>query len=283
MGRTNRSEERTILVAKDAAPDGYQANFVLSVSSENDGLPRGGAEGVDAILATGTAVVSTSAVTVPAANGLVGRGANGVVGYVHAAARSQSHEQSVQAGVLGTGGADNPGVFGQGSYGVIGYSAGVPRDLNWELQNTGGVSGRSNGFGVCGKGDGGGVFGFAPGDAAGVRGDTEAGWGVHGRSASGNGGVFESRSAAQLMLLPNPTDRLDPEEPLTPNAVPVGGHDRFGPKLPKGGQTGQLAALQDAGTGHCTLWLCVADPDPATATAATWAQVLVGSPFKGRG
>ncbi len=38
VGRTNKSEERTILVATGAAANGYADDFVLSVSIENDAV-----------------------------------------------------------------------------------------------------------------------------------------------------------------------------------------------------------------------------------------------------
>ncbi|WP_171117738.1 MULTISPECIES: hypothetical protein [unclassified Streptomyces] len=72
---------------------------------------------------------------------------------------------------------------------------------------------------------------------------------------------------------------LDPDEPLTPQAVPVDNERRFGPELPKRGRAGQLTMLRDPQTERCTLWLCVADGD---GSAAKWAQVLLGTPFDGR-
>ena len=54
VGRTNKSEERTLLIAK-GAPNGYADDFVLSVSSENDTLLTSTpGRGVDAIHAKGT-------------------------------------------------------------------------------------------------------------------------------------------------------------------------------------------------------------------------------------
>ena len=38
VGRTNKSEERTILVATGDAPNGYADDFVLSVSIQNDAV-----------------------------------------------------------------------------------------------------------------------------------------------------------------------------------------------------------------------------------------------------
>ncbi|MDP1069550.1 hypothetical protein, partial [Klebsiella pneumoniae] len=56
VGRTNESEERTILVAKGGgdALDGYGEDFVLRVAIENDKVLRDASEGVDALHAKGT-------------------------------------------------------------------------------------------------------------------------------------------------------------------------------------------------------------------------------------
>ena len=61
VGRTNRSEERTILVAQngDNAPDGYAEDFVLSVSTVGDKVLPTNSHGVDAIHAKGTVAFPT--------------------------------------------------------------------------------------------------------------------------------------------------------------------------------------------------------------------------------
>ncbi|QEU90798.1 hypothetical protein [Streptomyces kanamyceticus] len=292
VGRTNESEERTILVAKGGgdALDGYGEDFVLRVAIENDKVLRDASEGVDALHAKGTIAFPGQ----PAGNGMVATGANGVVGYVHGAPRDKAQEQQVQAGVLGAGGTALPGVFGRGTPGVLGYGQGAARDAAWEAADPSAVLGRAVGIGVRGKGDDGGVRGESENSfgvegkstlAPGVRGQSALGIGVLGEGSPGvsglgpgsaNGGHFESEAGAQLRLLPRRSDALNPPLPMTPNAIPV--ERGQGPELPRNGRAGELTALQDP-SGTCTLWFCVSDPGEGP---ARWAQVLLGSTFDGR-
>ena len=95
VGRTNKSEERTILVATGAAPNGYADDFVLSVSIQNDAvLTSTPGRGVDAIHAKGTLPSPTGGAmgTIPAGNGIIAQGINGVAGYVHATSRNRPLE-----------------------------------------------------------------------------------------------------------------------------------------------------------------------------------------------
>ncbi len=123
VGRTNKSEERSLLVAINGDPDGYQTDFVLDVSTEGNKVLTKNADGVDAIHATGTVSFATGGAigTIPEGNGIVARGLNGVAGYAHAAPRDKNIERDVHAGVLGVGGSGSPGVLGRGVNGVIGY------------------------------------------------------------------------------------------------------------------------------------------------------------------
>jgi hypothetical protein len=293
VGRTNKSGERSLLVATSDDPDGYQTDFVLDVSIENGKVLTKNPDGVDAIHATGTESLATGGFigTIPEGNGVVGRGLNGVVGYTHAAVRNKILERDVHAGVLGDGGPASPGVFGDGSVGVVGYGDAAVRDSAWEAAESTGVAGSALGVGVRGKGDNGGVRGesansagveglseLAPGvrgfstEGSGVLGESKTGDGVTGLSATGVGGVFESKRQAQVWLVPTTTLSMNSTFPITPQAVNVA--DK-GPPLPRHGKTGQLmTALQPSGT--CTLWLCVSDGPPAM-----WAQVLVGDTFAG--
>ncbi|RCH61648.1 hypothetical protein DT019_37325 [Streptomyces sp. SDr-06] len=292
VGRTNQSEERTILVAKagDGALDGYGEDFVLRVAIENDKVLRGTSEGVDAIHAKGTIAFPGQA----AGNGMVATGANGVVGYVHGAPRDKEQEQQVQAGVLGFGGTALPGVFGRGAPGVLGYGQGAARDAAWEAADPSAVLGRAEGVGIRGKGEDGGVRGESE-NSFGVEGKSTFAPGVHGQSALGigvlgegapgvsglgpgnaNGGQFESQAGAQLRLLPRRTDPLSSPLPVSPTAIPV--ERGRGPELPRTGRAGELTALQDP-SGTCTLWLCVSDLGEGP---ARWAQVLLGPTFDGR-
>lgn len=295
VGRTNKSEERSLLIAINGDPDGYQTDFVLDVSIEGDRVLRKIADGVDAIHARGTLSLPTGGAigTLPEGNGIVTIGLNGVAGYVHAAPRDKNIERDVHAGVLGVGGSASPGVFGRGVNGVIGYENGTARDLTWEGKDTAGVLGNGGpaGTGVRGMGENGGVMGesknatgvagvstLSPGvsgsssSGAGVLGTADTGPGVMGTSSKDNGGIFSSKSAAQLFLIPNPIEPMNSPFSITPQAINV--QDR-GPKFPKNAKGGQLMAVKDK-QGACTLWFCVKDGPPAR-----WAQVLVGQEFDG--
>lgn len=297
VGRTNKSEERSLLVAINGDPDGYQTDFVLDVSTEGNQVLTKDPNGVDAVHATGTVSLPTGGAigTIPEGNGVVARGLNGLVGYVHAAPRDRNDEREVHAGTLGVGGSTSPGLFGRGVNGVVGYEDGVPRDLTWEGGDRSGVIGMGGnaGIGVRGKGGNGGVKGesanstgvqgiskLSPGVAGsstegiGVLGTSESGPGVFGTSAQDNGGVFQSRRSAQVFLIPNAIGPLNSPSAVTPQAINVA--DK-GPALPKHGRGGELMAMRDH-QGACTLWFCVKDGSPAR-----WAQVLLGPDFDGTG
>ncbi|MFD7165182.1 hypothetical protein [Streptomyces violascens] len=297
VGRTNGSEERTVLVAKGGADGGYGEDYVLRVAIEGDQVLRFVHEGVDAVHTKGTVALPLggSLGTVPPGNGLVATGANGVVGYVHAAPRDKPHEQQVQAGVLGSGTAALPGVFGRGAAGVVGYSSGAARDTSWEAADPSAVLGRATGIGVRGKGDDGGVRGESENNfgvegksslAPGVRGESAQDAGVQGQGSPGvwglgpgaaNGGLFTSEAGAQLRLVPRESRSPGPSGPTTPSAVLVDGRNP-GPELPRNGRAGELTTLQDP-SGTCTLWFCVHDSGEAP---ARWAQILLGPTFDGR-
>jgi hypothetical protein len=295
VGRTNKSEERSLLVAINGDPDGYQTDFVLDVSIEGNQVLTKNPDGVDAIHATGTVKLPTGGAigTIPEGNGVVGRGLNGLVGYVHAAPRDRNVERDVHAGGLGVGDSASPGLFGRGVNGVVGYEDGVPRDVTWEGADPTGVIGNGGnaGFGVRGKGGNGGVKGesanssgvqgiseLSPGVAGtstegiGVLGTSQRGPGVFGISSEDNGGVFESKRSAQVFLIPNDIGPLNSPFPITPEAINVS--DK-GPGFPKRARGGELMAVRDK-QGACTLWFCVKDGPPAR-----WAQVLLGHEFDG--
>ncbi|PZR89440.1 MAG: hypothetical protein DLM67_19105 [Candidatus Nephthysia bennettiae] len=285
-----------MLVAINGDPDGYQADFVLDVSTEGNQILTKNPDGVDAIHGTGTLSLPTGGAigTIPEGNGVVGRGLNGLVGYVHAASRDRVDERDVHAGALGVGGSASPGLFGRGLNGVVGYATGVIRDSTWEGADASGVIGNGGdaGIGVRGTGNSGGVKGES-GNSAGVQGISDLSPGVSGTSAAGigalgssdrgpgvfgmssgdNGGVFQSKSSAQLLLIPNDVGRLNTPSPVTPLAIPVKGDIKV--PLPARGRGGELMAVRD-GQGACTLWFCVKDGPPAR-----WAQVLLGEEFDG--
>jgi hypothetical protein len=296
VGRTNKSEERSLLVATNGDPNGYQTDFVLDVSVEGNRIVTKNPDGVDAIHATGT----MSFGTIPEGNGVVGRGLNGMVGYVHSAPRDRNAERDVHVGAFGAGGSASPGLFGRGVNGVVGYEDSAPRNPTWEGADPTGVIGNGGnaGFGVRGIGGNGGVKGesvnsagvqgisqLSPGlagrsaEGIGVVGASDRGPGVFGSSSQDNGGVFQSNRSAQIFLIPNDIGQLNSAFPVTPQAINVA--DR-GPALPRHGRGGEVMAMKvmamKDNRGACTLWFCVADGPPAR-----WAQVLLGPAFDGTG
>ncbi|MEE4545059.1 hypothetical protein V2S66_24215 [Streptomyces sp. V4-01] len=292
-GRTNSSEERTIVVAT-TAENGYADDFVVYVGTKDGKVLRTVADGVDGIHATGSVEFDTGGAVgvLPAGNGLVGTGLNGVVGYVHAALRDKQEEQTRQAGVFGSGGA-SAGVFGRGAAGVVGYSGPTPRDTAWEADGHAGVRGRSDDIGVRGKGDSGGVqgrselsFGVEGVGATGVLGRSTDGVGVYASCTSGpgfqatsgtdNAAVFEAPKRAQLWLVPpEVAPPSGPEVAITPKGFHQIDGESTNP-LRKNGRAGELAAIKDA-RGRTTLWFCVDD----AVSPSRWAQVLLGPAFSG--
>lgn len=292
-GRTNTSEERTIVLAT-TAKSGYADDFVVYVGTKDGKVLRTVAEGVDGIHATGSVEFATGGMigTIPAGNGLVGTGLNGVVGYVHAQPRDTDEEKRTQAGVFGSGGAA-AGVLGRGANGVVGYSGTVTRDTAWEADGQAGVRGRSDDIGVRGKGGAGGVqgtsersFGVEGVGATGVLGRSTDGVGVYAACETGpgfqatsdadNAAVLQASKRPQLWLVP--TEVEPPNGPLV-TINPQGFNQIDGEStnpLPKNGRAGELASIKDA-EGHTTLWFCVDD----TTTPSRWAQVLLGPSFAG--
>jgi hypothetical protein len=221
VGRTNTSEERTLLLAinGDNAPDGYGEDFVLNVSTQGDKVLVTTPHGVDGIHAKGTVAFPTGGAigTIPAGNGVIAQGINGTVGYVHEVVRDKPMENSVGAGLLGVGGAGSAGVFGTGRNGVVGYEHTTPRDHAFEAAQRAGVLGRgetgvsgdgANGAGVFGRGVPGvqGLSDGGPGVVAdgqtGVAARGNDGPGVIASSTTEQGAVLESTRMAQLLLVP---------------------------------------------------------------------------------
>ena len=221
VGRTNKSEERTLLLATNGenAPDGYGEDFVLYVGTDTDAVLVSIPRGVDAIHAKGTVELPTGGHigTIPAGNGIISQGLNGVVGYVHAMARDRTLENSIGAGLLGVGSSVSAGVFGVGQNGVVGYEQATARDLVFEASQKAGVLGRgdtgvsgdgANGPGVFGRGLPGvhGVSSGGPGVLAdgdtGVVANGKSGVGVHGTSKSAQAAILETRDTAQLLIVP---------------------------------------------------------------------------------
>jgi hypothetical protein len=118
------------------------------------------------------------------------------------------------------------------------------------------------------------------GDGTGVWGASGGGIGVHGRSESGRGGVFESTKSSQLQLVP--TERPVREQAMT--TVTLTPHF---PVLPNDGEAGDMSATleqePDGTTGgtslQARLWFCVRSN--STSRPAGWAQVLLGDTFDG--
>jgi len=268
VGRTNKSEERTLLVAINGenAPDGYADDFVLNVSIAGDMVLPTTARGVDAIHAKGTVAFPTGGMigTIPAGNGIIAQGLNGAVGYVHAATRNQPLENSVGAGVLGVGGGLSAGVFGFGRNGVVGYEQSTPRDLAFEGAQKAGVVGRGE-IGVSGDGaNGPGIFGRGlpgiQGESAGgpgVLADGQTGVfttgrdgaGIHAVSDGEQAAILQSKKKAQAWLIPLPI-----KDPLS---------------LPRSTAGELLATIfrddEQRGKEIASLWFCKVGGDPSEA------------------
>lgn len=295
VGRTNESEERTILVAKPILE--YEADFVLSVGIEGGWSSTKSHQGIDAIQATGAITEPPSAggpSAEPAANGVVGRGLNGIVGYPHAAPRDRGSEREAGAGVFGAGGANAAGVFGRGLNGVVGCEHTTPRDATFEASETAGVLGRGptgisgdglNGPGVHGRG-GPGVLGDGLNGLPGVSGDGGAAGGIgvlgqghdaqgiHGISAGERGGIFESQLnhsgqqiRAQISLVP--ISAKDPADPSGRTAI-------SNPNQLTRADAGDLCVTitQDVRTNMrpiAALWFCTETNGPAG--SPVWVKV----------
>jgi hypothetical protein len=281
VGRTNESEVRTILVVKPTLD--YSADFVLSVGIEGGYTPTTHHQGVDAIHAIGAVPEppDPGGIREPAANGVVGRGLNGIVGYPHAAPRDRAQEREAQAGVFGAGGPDGAGVFGRGRTGVVGCEQGTPRDPAYEASETAGVLGRGptgisgdgvSGPGVHGRGTPGvfgegananpGVFGDGGADGVGVYGQGRDGPGVQGQSHADRGGIFESRRRAQVWIVP--LDIADPTKLPSP------------PGAPARAEAGELCVTitRDQRTNMrpvASLWFC--KESTGLAATANWVQI----------
>jgi hypothetical protein len=191
------------------------------------------------------------------------------------------------AGVLGQGRWSQFGVLGTAfgpTIGVVGASVGntnalfnlnlPPGDFNLDAMGAGegtGVLGTSgSGLGVHGISQSStGVLGNsaagigAHGSSArstGIFGTSGSGFGVHGSSDAGPGGVFESKSAAQVRLLP--TTMTSPE-----------GHVRAA-----GGELIATTAIGGSSQPVFRLWFCTGAGDEAS---ATWELVAGPRPFPG--
>ncbi|MBF6651163.1 hypothetical protein [Methylobacter sp. BlB1] len=161
------------------------------------------------------------------------------------------------AGIIGRGGVPTPREMPVAA-GVIGLAGGETKP---PIDQTGGV----------------GVFGLGH---VGVRGSSENGPGVSGRSDNDRGGIFESQRAAQARLVPKKVETRLPEgAPVNPTGINEAALEKGIVSLPKDGAAGDLMALIDDGE-DCTLWFCVRGS--GSKGPARWAQVLLGSPFDGQ-
>jgi hypothetical protein len=287
VGRTNESEVGTRLVAipnpsgglfgGGDAPDGYEFDYVLDVALEGDFVvTKVPVHGVDAIHATGSIAktIGGEIGTQPAGNGIVGRGMNGIVGYVQTAARDVPDEQAMLAGVLGEGGG-GAGVVGRGQTGVVGVQgpSGGPspilRDPGLESGENAGIIGYG-GIGVTGKGfNGPGVHGIGtiPGASGfpGVHGESTNGVGVwaegspglQATSPDGNSGLFEANPhRAQVWIVPMPAS-ID-----TPTKL---AHAEMGELC--------VTVAPDGNRGiAASLWFCMRGG--GAASAATWVKIV---------
>jgi hypothetical protein len=201
---------------------------------------------------------------------IVGRGMNGVVGYVKGAPRNRAEEEQARSGAVGLGGSDAFGVFGRGSNGIVGYEQNTARDPVFEGQGGAGVLGRgpvgvrgdgASAAGIQGRGTPGVQAQSSVGPATvsegqvGIFASGRPGPGVVGVSSGDRGAIFSSRRTAQVWLIP-----LD-------DAIP-------GPeKLPANAAAGELLVTESVnpqGVRVASLWFCkIGGP----AAQATWVKL----------
>ena len=153
------------------------------------------------------------------ANGemVVGRGPNGVIGYVADVPRNADAEGQAQSGIVGLGGSACFGVFGRGSNGLVGYEQSTERDPVFEGQGGAGVVGRgpvgvradgTDGPGIQSRGTPGVHSQSSVGPATvsegqvGIFASGRPGPGIVGVSSGDRGAILSSRRTAQLWLIP---------------------------------------------------------------------------------
>jgi hypothetical protein len=222
--------------------------------------------------------------------------------------RGGKNFQVVGTGVVGFGGGvedfvpkneKGTGVFGVGNAGVVGEGFSGPGVRGFGSDSEAGVIGIGGKEGDDQQGNktprGTGVIGFGSEDmtdelfldvpeakshdGTGVYGVGQDG--VKGFGIDGRGGVFVSKSSAQVRLVPAQGrlvlaagHRVVEKEAFTPNRVtnPL-------PGLPMRGQAGDLMTLTD-NLEQCTLWFCV--QGGTDESKAIWAQILLGPTFDGQ-
>ena len=201
---------------------------------------------------------------------VVGRGLNGLVGYVKGAPRNKSEEEQARSGAVGLGGTEAFGIFGRGKNGVVGYEQSTERDPVFEDQGGAGVVGRGP-VGVRGDGtDSAGIQGRgAPGVHAqssvgpatvsegqvGIFARGRPGPGVVGVSSGDRGAILSSRRTAQIWLIP-----LD-------DAIPTPA------QLPGNASAGELLVTETVdrqGIRVASLWFCKVGGPPSQ---ATWVKI----------
>ncbi|MEO8487143.1 MAG: hypothetical protein ABI585_12495 [Betaproteobacteria bacterium] len=190
--------------------------------------------------------------------GVYGQGADAIVtAIVDGATTTFDGPAEPGAGVVGRGGVQT-GARPNVAAGVIGVAGGHAKPT---IAETGSI----------------GVAGHGP---TGVSGVGVGGPGVRGTSDSNRGGIFSSRAAPQVQLLPFRVRTVLPDPtPVNPTAISLGLLKEGVASLPKTGQAGDLMTLLDD-TRMCTLWFCVKGWDKVD--PAQWTQVLLGPSFPGQ-
>jgi hypothetical protein len=200
-------------------------------------------------------VFQADATTGPASaniDGLRGRGLNAGIGVLGQAPFAAVVGEGGTFGCVGRGPAGGPpalvGVRGIGELGVD--ARGTLTGVNARGTLTG-VNARGGEVGAIARATNPASVGVeAEGEGAGVVGRSSTGEGVHGGSAEGRGGVFQSGRIAQLRLVPSPD-----------NTVPL--HGRIGDLYVHLGREG------------ATMYLCIND------NPVQWRQVQLGPAIAG--
>jgi hypothetical protein len=278
VGRTNWSEVRTIFRAFENSGDddseakgGYAADFVLGVDIDGGKIQTDGSHGIDGIHADGSLPFPTG--SPGPGNGIVARGLNGIVGYVHAAPRDKTEEAAAQAGVLGEGGGGAAGVFGRGQTGTVGCEQSTPRNIAFESAQKAGVVGHGE-TGVAGNGvNGAGIFGQG---LPGVQGQCDSGG--PGVLANGQTGVVAGGRDGPGLIASSLQDNSGVFEPNKQRAqvwiVPLDGAIDTPTKLLGKAEPGELCVTlgrNQNGRVLAKLWFCTLGG--GLASSATWEQI----------
>jgi hypothetical protein len=304
VGRTNRAQNRTKLLAQASEDGNFDGGWILGGAILFVDQAMEVEDDFKVIINQDFHGIVSCA---------IGAGA-GVIGFSRRETILDSSDQLEELTMEDHENAQSAGVFGKGDHGVVGqgWNEGVVGRGTVGVLGEGmvGVSGQGrDGAGVEGKGGksavgvqgtggelapgvkgigGKGVVGKTPQQGVGVVGIGEGTYfpsfdnhygtgilgygttGVYGLGNKGRGGVFESVGMPQARLIPQKTRTLR-------RLLQIGSIVPTLPQLPKDALPGDLMTVLDT-LDQCTLWLCVGKDQSGP---AKWSQVQLGPIFPG--